>query len=206
MKMLLAFILPLPVIMFFFLISRRIHKNMGYVGRMMLNLLFALIISLSIISAFLWINKEDFKKFRTMKADHFKSGAVAGGIKSLQLSPQTVSVNAEAILFHLALPEGATFAEGLPFYLSFVSDMPEVIKIEKPVYTAPCEFVSVPIRIREGKAEIRIEAKIFYTLTGNRGQYFFKKIVNLKLPVYINETGNESITVLYGFVRAGKYM
>jgi len=200
MKTLLAFILPLPIIIFFFVISRRIRKSVGYIGRLILNLLFAFIVSLSIISAFLWINKEDLKKFQAMKSDRFKSRAVSGRMKPLQLSPQTVSVNAQAILFHLALPEGGKFAKGASFYLSFTSDKPEVVKIETPVYTVPCKFVSVPIRVCEGKAAIRIEAKIYYTLAENNRQYFFKKIVKLKVPVYIGETGNESITVLYGFV------
>jgi len=200
MKMLLAFILPLPIIAFFFVISRKIHKNVGHIGRLILNLLFALIISLSIVSAFLWINKEDLEKFQAMKADKFKSKGVISSIKPLQLFPQTVSVNAKAILFHLALPEGGKFAKGARFYLSFTSDKPKVIRIEKPVYTVPCKFFSVPIQIHEGKAVITIEANIYYTLAGNKGQYFLKKIVRLKIPVYISQKGNESITVLYGFV------
>lgn len=113
-------------------------------------------------------------------------------LSAILLMPQTISAQADAIVFTLKLPQNMKFADGAPFQLRFTSDKPEVVKIKEEIYTTPIESLKIPIEVHAGNAVVRIQGKVCFCPKADGKECSFKRL-DYELPVQVVPHGSRQI-------------
>jgi len=114
----------------------------------------------------------------------------------IKLSAVSVSPDLKAIEFEIRLPIGTKFNRKAPFRLEVESDNPKAIKIGEYYAFAPSRKISVPVKIKKGRATMTATIEVGYCYEHNE-DICFPGHQQLVIPIVVSKKGGETLSAVF---------